>query len=130
MSSTPTPNSKQVHIAPVPRGVTLRPRMLTKRNSHFRHGFKINQPTKTKVKGFIGNPRRIARSQDDLTISEMLYRTGIKSPQALAEKCRSGQLPKWKREPLTDRVYWCRLEFEAFMFWQRCLKARRSHDRI
>jgi hypothetical protein len=92
------------------------------RDSHFRPAFKINP--KTKVRGFVGDARKLSRGRDRLTISEMLYRTGLKTTKALARACRAGRLPMWKREPSSGRVVWPRLEVEAFMYWRRAKKAR------
>lgn len=96
------------------------------RDRHFRDGFKINpgRKPKPKVKVPGWDARRMSMGQGPLCIREMLYRTGLRTPKVLAETCRAGRLPKWRFDRMTGRVLWHRLEFEALMYWQRCLKAR------
>lgn len=102
----------------------MRSKRATERDRHFRRGFIPPEREQKPVKVPGWGPRRMSKHQGPLTISEMLYRTGLETPKALAKACRAGQFPVWRFDRMTGRVFWHRLEFEVTMFWRRARKAR------
>jgi hypothetical protein len=101
----------------------------TRRDQHFRPEFKIDKRPKVKIKVPGWGPRKMAVLQGPLDINEIAYRTGLKSAKAVAQECRAGRLPMWRFDRVTGRVLWHRLEFEAWLYWQRAQKVRGSFVR-